>query len=47
MNEKDLTFKNIFIKGAVIFNPVLVQFAGLCPVVAASATLRAPSSSQP
>ena len=35
MNEKDLTFKNIFIKGAVIFNPVLVQFAGLCPVVAA------------
>lgn len=40
MNEKDLTFKNIFIKGAVIFNPVLVQFAGLCPVVAASATLK-------
>lgn len=40
MNEKNLTFKNIFIKGAVIFNPVLVQFAGLCPVVAASATLK-------
>lgn len=40
MSENNLTFKNIFIKGAVIFNPVLVQFAGLCPVVAASATLK-------
>ncbi len=29
----------MFIKGAVIFNPVLIQLVGLCPVVAASTTL--------
>lgn len=40
MNDKELSFKNIFIKGAVIFNPVLIQFAGLCPVIAASASLK-------
>lgn len=28
----------MFIKGAVIFNPVLIQLVGLCPVVAASTT---------
>lgn len=39
MNNK-LSFKDVFIKGAVIFNPVLVQLAGLCPVVAASTSLR-------
>lgn len=40
MSENNLSFKNIFIKGAVIFNPVLIQFAGLCPVIAASASLK-------
>ncbi len=39
MNEK-ITFKDVFLKGSVIFNPVLVQLAGLCPVVAASTSLR-------
>lgn len=29
----------MLIKGAVIFNPVLIQLVGLCPVVAASTTL--------
>lgn len=35
-----VSFKDIFVKGAVIFNPVLVQLAGLCPVVAASTSLK-------
>lgn len=35
-----LSFKDVFVKGAVIFNPVLVQLAGLCPVVAASTSLK-------
>lgn len=39
MNEK-ITFKDVFVKGSVIFNPVLVQLAGLCPVVAASTSLK-------
>ena len=34
------SFKDVFLKGAVIFNPVLVQLVGLCPVVAASTTLQ-------
>lgn len=34
-----LSFKDVFIKGAVIYNPVLIQLVGLCPVVAASTTL--------
>lgn len=36
---KNITFKDMFVKGAVIFNPVLVQLVGLCPVVAASTSL--------
>ena len=38
--NNNISFKDIFIKGAVIFNPVLVQLVGLCPVVAASTTLK-------
>lgn len=38
--SNNLSFKDIFVKGAVIFNPVLVQLAGLCPVVAASTSLK-------
>lgn len=34
-----LSFRDVFIKGAVIYNPVLIQLVGLCPVVAASTTL--------
>ena len=34
-----ISFKDVFIKGAVIYNPVLIQLVGLCPVVAASTTL--------
>ncbi len=40
MDNKNITFKDIFVKGAVIFNPVLVQLAGLCPVIAAATSLR-------
>lgn len=36
----NLSFKDVFVRGAVIFNPVLVQLAGLCPVVAASTSLK-------
>lgn len=36
MKKRELSFSEIFKKGAVIFNPVLVQLVGLCPVVAAS-----------
>lgn len=35
-----LSFGEVFKKGSVIFNPVLVQLAGLCPVVAASTSLK-------
>ncbi len=35
-----LSFRDVFVRGAVIFNPVLVQLAGLCPVVAASTSLK-------
>lgn len=38
-NENNTGFKNIFIKGAIVYNPVLVQLVGLCPVVAASSNL--------
>lgn len=38
--SNNLSFKEVFIKGAIIFNPVLVQLVGLCPVVAASTTLK-------
>lgn len=40
MKEKTPSFKDVFIKGAVIYNPVLIQLVGLCPVVAASSTLK-------
>ena len=38
--SKSPSFKDIFLKNAVIFNPVLIQLAGLCPVVAASTNLK-------
>ena len=37
--SKNISFKDMMVKGAVIFNPVLIQLVGLCPVVAASTTL--------
>ncbi len=37
--NKNISFKDMLIKGALIFNPVLIQLVGLCPVVAASTTL--------
>lgn len=37
--NNNVSFKDMFVKGAVIFNPVLIQLVGLCPVVAASTTL--------
>ncbi len=40
MSNNNVTFKDIFLKGAVIFNPVLVQLVGLCPVVAAATNLQ-------
>ncbi len=33
-----ISFKEILKKGAVLYNPVLVQLVGLCPVIAASTT---------
>ena len=38
--NKTPSFKDVFLKNAVIFNPVLIQLAGLCPVVAASSSLK-------
>ncbi len=38
--NNNVSFKDIFLKGAVIFNPVLVQLVGLCPVVAAATNLQ-------
>ena len=38
--SNNLSFRDVFVRGAVIFNPVLVQLAGLCPVVAASTSLK-------
>ncbi len=38
--SNNVSFKDIFIKGAIIFNPVLVQLVGLCPVVAAATNLQ-------
>lgn len=34
----DISFKDALKKGALIYNPVLVQLVGLCPVIAASST---------
>ncbi len=39
MSNRNITFKDMLVKGALIFNPVLIQLVGLCPVVAASTTL--------
>lgn len=39
-NNQNITFKEVFVKGAVIFNPVLVQLAGLCPVITAATSLK-------
>lgn len=39
MNEK-LSFKTVLKKGALIYNPVLVQLIALCPVVAASTSFK-------
>ena len=36
--SNNVSFKEILKKGAVLYNPVLVQLVGLCPVVAASTT---------
>lgn len=38
--SKTPSFKDMLIKNAVILNPVLVQLVGLCPVVAASSSLK-------
>lgn len=40
MDNQNISFKDIFAKGAVIFNPVLVQLAGLCPAIAAATSLK-------
>ncbi len=37
---QSISFREIFVKGAVIFNPVLVQLAGLCPVITAATSLK-------
>ncbi|MBQ8763731.1 MAG: hypothetical protein IJZ07_06485 [Clostridia bacterium] len=37
--SNNVSFKDMLVKGALIFNPVLIQLVGLCPVVAASTTL--------
>ncbi len=37
---QSIYFKEIFVKGAVIFNPVLVQLAGLCPIITAATSLK-------
>ena len=39
MSNTNISFKDMLVKGALIFNPVLIQLVGLCPVVAASTTL--------
>ncbi len=37
--SNNISFKDMLVKGGLIFNPVLIQLVGLCPVVAASTTL--------
>ena len=34
MSNENIGFKDMLVKGALIFNPVLIQLVGLCPVVA-------------
>jgi len=36
--SSEISFKDALKKGALIYNPVLVQLVGLCPVIAASST---------
>lgn len=36
--SREISFKDALKKGALIYNPVLVQLVGLCPVIAASST---------
>lgn len=36
--SSELSFRDALKKGALIYNPVLVQLVGLCPVIAASST---------
>lgn len=40
MSEKIPSAKEVLIKGSFIHNPILIQCAGLCPVVAAAASLK-------
>lgn len=40
MSEKAPSSSEIMIKGALIHNPVLMQCAGLCPVIAAATSLK-------
>ncbi len=40
MKEKSPSAKEVLIKGALIHNPILIQCAGLCPVVAAATSLK-------
>ncbi len=40
MSDKNIGAKEIIVKGSLIHNPVLVQCAGLCPVIAAAANLK-------
>lgn len=40
MSSKNPSAKEVVIKGALIHNPILIQCAGLCPVVAAATSLK-------
>lgn len=40
MSGKNPSVKEVLIKGAMIHNPILIQCAGLCPVVAAATSLK-------
>ncbi len=39
MSNNRPSFKEVFIKGSIVYNPVLIQLVGLCPVIAASTTV--------
>lgn len=40
MKEQTPSFRDLYLKSAVLSNPVLVQMVGLCPAVAATASVR-------
>lgn len=40
MSSEKITAKSVMLKGGLIYNPVLMQCAGLCPVVAAATNLK-------